>query len=49
MESGSGISTMADERVEGWPGQLRMAISAFKQAFVGRARVVTSSTRECDI
>ena len=43
------ITTLAEERVEGVRGQLRVTQSALTNAFVGKACVVTPLTQEGDI
>ena len=42
MDPGSGITAMSEELVEALQGQPGMTLTALTQAFVGRARVVTS-------
>ena len=41
MDSGSSSSTLAEQRVEGVRGQMRVTESASAKAFGGQARVVT--------
>ena len=45
-DSGSGITTLAEERVEGVRGQLRVTQSASTKVFVGQACVVTPLIQE---
>ena len=49
MDSGSSITAMSEELVQGLRGQPGMTQTALTQAFVGHARVVTSLGQECDI
>ena len=49
MDSGSGITAMSKELAEALRRQPGMMRTALTQAFVGRARVVTSLGQECDI
>ena len=49
MDSGSGITKLAEERVEGMRGQMRVTQSMLTKAFVGQVRVVTSLIQEGDI
>ena len=49
MDSGSGITKLAEERVEGMRGQMRVTQSMLTKAFVWQARVVTSLIQEGDI
>ena len=48
MDSGSGITAMSEKLVEALRRQPGMMQTAFTQAFVGHARVVTSLGQECD-
>ena len=49
IDSGLGVTAMSDELVEALRRQPGMMRTALTQAFVGRARVVTSLGQECDI
>ena len=49
MDSGSGITAMSEELVEGLRLQPAMTQTALTQAFFGHARVVTSLGQECNI
>ena len=48
MDSGSGITTWAEKKVEGVRGQLRVTQSALTKAFVEQAHMVTWSIQEGD-
>ena len=49
MDSGSGVTVMSDELIEALRRQPGMIQTSLMQAFVGHARMVTSSGQECDI
>ena len=49
MDSGQGLTFIAEQRVEGVRGQIWTTQSGLTQAFVGQARVTRSLVQDCFI